>query len=189
MPYTSADRYKGLQGNGDFGFSECWSHLGCKTMSPGKQFLTFWMIMLFTFSGASSPKKTVWLWRQRQYDPSKHQWLFTPRHSITPRRPQFDIHYYADLTGQAMAQTDVSLLPRRSWHTARSLHVADKLALWKVVLWVLRSSTVSVIPHSFSHSLLTLSNYSIWHHCQIIHFKHITDDSVNLQRQSGSIRH
>ena len=48
-------------------------------MSPSKQFFTFRTIILFTFPGASSPEKTVSLWRWRQYDPSKHKRLFTPK--------------------------------------------------------------------------------------------------------------
>jgi len=43
----------------------------------------------YIFKGKQS-KKTVWLWRRRQYDPSKRQRLFIPRHSIVLRRLQID---------------------------------------------------------------------------------------------------
>jgi hypothetical protein len=52
----------------------------------------------YTFTGKQL-KKTVWPWRWRQYNPSKHQRIFTQWHSITPRRPHFDTHYYEDLMG------------------------------------------------------------------------------------------
>ena len=115
------------------------------------------------FQGQGAQKD--WLWRRRQYDLPKWQRLFTPRHSIVFRRLQFGTHCYVGLKGQVMAQTVAGLLPWRSWHTRRPVQVADRLAaFWKVFLWVLRFSAVRVIPHSFDHSSLTLSNHSIWHH-------------------------
>ena len=93
-------------------------------MSVSKQFLTFWRIILFTFSGASRPNhQTVWPWRRRQYDPSKHQRLFSPKQSITPRRPQYDTHYCLTMKTKTVwaFKTSATIYPKTQHHTQKAI--------------------------------------------------------------------